>query len=219
MKLVNFEWKKVVVALLIVGMIVTMKKPVVAFSQGGILVVIDPGHSSGYNQGCVSGYTEGDWSMEQALEDKAALEACGFSVILTRDREGNPGLYERGQMAVQNSAGYDAVVFMSNHTNAYGDTQNPNASGVSAITSAYLSEKNTQLINTVMKAVADEMNQVTGVTDVKGIEVCQNFNGEDYYGVIRGSVSGARSLREAGAIYIYFRTWVSYKPGRVFLSF
>lgn len=108
---------------------------------------------------------------------------------------------------------------MSNHTNSYGDTQNPNASGVSAITSAYLSEKNTQLINTVMKAVADEMNQVTGVTDVKGIEVCQNFNGEDYYGVIRGSVSGARSLREAGAIYIYFRTWVSYKPGRVFLSF
>ena len=167
--------------------------------QSNVLVVIDPGHSAGYNAGCVSGYKEGDWAYKQSVYDKAALESYGFAVILTRDAAGNPSLYERGQVAVQKSAGYSAVVFMSNHTDAYGADQNINASGVSAITSGYLSAANTDLIHAVMNAAAAEMNKVTGNTRVRGIETRLLANGTDWYGVIRGSVSGAASTAQAAA--------------------
>lgn len=193
--------KKVLVCLLVLCFAACMwQTPCVAqAAQSNVLVVIDPGHSAGYNTGCVSGYHEGDWAYKQALYDKAALESYGFTVILTRDAAGNPGLYDRGQIAVQKSAGYSAVVFMSNHTNAYGADHNSNASGVSAITSQYLSAANTNLINAVMNAVAAEMNKTTGNTYVRGIETRLLDNGTDWYGVIRGSVSGASSAAQAAA--------------------
>ncbi len=163
-----------------------------------VLIVIDPGHTAYYNTGCVSGYYEGNWAMKQSEYDKAALEAYGFDVILTRDANGNPGLYDRGQVAVKNSAGYSAVVFMSNHTNAYG-SYNPDASSVSAITSQYLSSSNTALISCVLNAVAAEMNKTTGNTYVRGIETRLLDDGSDWYGVIRGSVSGSTSAAQAAA--------------------
>ena len=161
-----------------------------------VLVVVDAGHYTGYNPG-VAGYTEGDWSMRQARADKEALESYGFAVLLTRDEAGNPGLYDRGQMAVRagQSGKYAAVVFMSDHTDAceYDST----VSGVSAITSAHLSNSNMQLIQSVMQSVADEMNYVTGVTGIRGIETRMNPDGTDYYGVLRGAVSGVTSPSEA----------------------
>ncbi len=162
-----------------------------------VLVIVDAGHYTGYNPGVAAGCTEGDWSMRQARADKEALESYGFAVLLTRDEAGNPGLYDRGQMAVRagQSGKYAAVVFMSDHTDAceYDST----VSGVSAITSAHLSNSNMQLIQSVMQSVADEMNYVTGVTGIRGIETRMNPDGTDYYGVLRGAVSGVTSPSEA----------------------
>lgn len=192
--------KRLLICLLVLCSIVGMwQSPCIAqAAQPNVLIVIDPGHYAYYNQGCVSGYYEGNWSVVQSGYEKAALEAYGFDVIITRTASENPGLYERGQMAVKNSSGYSAVVFMSNHTNAYG-TYNPDASGVSAITSKYLSSSNTALINHVMEAVAAEMNKTTGNTYVRGIETRLLDNGTDWYGVIRGSVSGSTSAAQAAA--------------------
>ncbi len=166
--------------------------------QSDVLVVIDPGHSAYYNAGCVEGYYEGNQMLTLAQYEKAALEASGFDVIITRTASENPGLYDRGQMAVRNSAGYSAVVFMSNHTNAYG-VYNPDASGVSAYTSPYLSAANKQLINKLLEAMAAEMNKTTGNTYVRGIDARLAENGTDYYGVIRGSLSSATSVAQAAA--------------------
>lgn len=164
--------------------------------QSDVLVVIDPGHSAYCNQGCVPGYYEGNQMITLSLYEKSALESYGFDVILTRTASENPGLYERGQMAVRNSAGYSAVVFMSNHTNAYG-TYNPAACGVSAYTSPYLSESNRVLIKQLLDAVADEMYKTTGNTYVRGIDTRLLENGTDYHGVIRGSLSSATSSAQA----------------------
>lgn len=162
-----------------------------------VLVVVDAGHYTGYNPGVAAGYTEGDWSMRQARADKTALESYGFQVVLTRDENSNPGLYDRGQMAVKagQAGNYAAVVFMSDHTDAC--EYDSSVSGVSAITSAHLSNSNMQLIQSVMQSVADEMNFVTGVTGIRGIETRMNPDGTDYYGVLRGAVSGATSPSEA----------------------
>ncbi len=192
--------KRLLICLLVIYSMVGMwQTPDVALAATGkILIVIDPGHSAYYNAGCVGNYYEGNQMVTLAKYEKAALEAYGFTVIITRTAEGNPGLYERGQMAVKNSDGYAAVVFMSNHTNAYG-TYNPAASGVSAITSKYLSSSNTALIEYLMNAVATEMNKTTGNTYVRGLETRLLDNGTDWYGVIRGSVSASTSATQAAA--------------------
>ena len=54
-----------------------------------------------------------------SLYEKAALEKRGIDVILTRERNQDPGLYERGQMAVKKGHGYANVLFESNHTDAF----------------------------------------------------------------------------------------------------
>ncbi len=191
-----------VIAAISISMYATSFMPVqeaqAGTEQSEVLVVIDPGHSSYYNAGCVGGYYEGNQMLTLAQYEKAALEASGFDVIITRTASENPGLYDRGQMAVHNSAGYSAVVFMSNHTNAYG-AYNPEACGVSAYTSPYLAKANTALIEKLLDAVADEMCKTTGNTYVRGIDTRLLENGADYYGVIRGSLSSATSAVQAAA--------------------
>ena len=100
-----------------------------------LLVVIDPGHTDNtYNAGAVKGYYESKAVYDLSLYEKAALEKRGIDVILTRERNQDPGLYERGQMAVKKGHGYANVVFESNHSNAF----NGKAYGVTIIRSAHL---------------------------------------------------------------------------------
>ena len=67
-----------------------------------LLVVIDPGHTGNtYNAGAVKGYYESKAVYDLSLYEKAALEKRWIDVILTRERNQDPGLYERGQMAVK----------------------------------------------------------------------------------------------------------------------
>ena len=152
-----------------------------------LLVVIDPGHTGNtYNAGAVKGYYESKAVYDLSLYEKAALEKRGIDVILTRERNQDPGLYERGQMAVKKGHGYANVVFESNHSNAF----NGKAYGVTIIRSAHLpsSEK---LAVRMIDAIVKVMKPSTGITYNRGVTTKTQSNGADWYGVIRGAVSGA----------------------------
>ena len=158
-----------------------------------LLVVIDPGHTDNtYNAGAVKGYYESKAVYDLSLYEKAALEKRGIDVILTRDRNQNPGLYERGQMAVKKGRGYANVVFESNHSNAF----NGKAYGVTIIRSAHLpsSEK---LADRMIDAIVKVMKPSTGITYNRGVTTKTQGNGADWYGVIRGAVSGATTQGKA----------------------
>ena len=158
-----------------------------------LLVVIDPGHTGNtYNAGAVKGYYESKAVYDLSLYEKAALEKRGIDVILTRERNQDPVLYERGQMAVKKGHGYANVVFESNHSNAF----NGKAYGVTIIRSAHLpsSEK---LANRMIDAIVKVMKPSTGITYNRGVTTKTQSNGADWYGVIRGAVSGEVSQKQA----------------------
>ena len=158
-----------------------------------LLVVIDPGHTGNtYNAGAVKGYYESKAVYDLSLYEKAALEKRGIDVIMTRERNQDPGLYERGQMAVKKGRGYANVVFESNHSNAF----NGKAYGVTIIRSAHLpsSEK---LANRMIDAIVKVMKPSTGITYNRGVTTKTQSNGADWYGVIRGAVSGEVSQKQA----------------------
>ena len=158
-----------------------------------LLVVIDPGHTGNtYNAGAVKGYYESKAVYDLSLYEKAALEKRGIDVILTRERNQDPGLYERGQMAVKKGHGYANVVFESNHSNAF----NGKAYGVNVIRSAHLpaSEK---LADRMIDAIVKVMKLSTGITYNRGVTTKTQSNGADWYGVIRGAVSGATTQGQA----------------------
>ncbi len=158
-----------------------------------LLVVIDPGHTGNtYNAGAVKGYYESKAVYDLSLYEKTALEKRGIDVILTRERNQDPGLYERGQMAVKKGNGYANVLFESNHTDAF----NGKACGVTVVRSAYLpgSEK---LAEKMIDAIVKVMKPSTGITYNRGVVTKTQSNGADWYGVIRGAVSGAASQGQA----------------------
>lgn len=158
-----------------------------------LLVVIDPGHTGNtYNAGAVKGYYESKAVYDLSLYEKAALEKRGIDAILTRERNQDPGLYERGQMAVKKGHGYANVLFESNHTDAF----NGKACGVTVVRSAHLpgSEK---LAEKMIDAIVKVMKPSTGITYNRGVVTKTQSNGADWYGVIRGAVSGADSQGQA----------------------
>ncbi len=158
-----------------------------------LLVVIDPGHTDNtYNAGAVKGYYESKAVYDLSLYEKAALEKRGIDVILTRDRNQNPGLYERGQMAVKKGRGYANVVFESNHSNAF----NGKAYGVTIIRSAHLPSSE-NLADRMIDAIVKVMKPSTGITYNRGVTTKTQSNGADWYGVIRGAVSGEVSQKQA----------------------
>ena len=156
-----------------------------------VLVVIDPGHYPNYNKGAVAGYFEGDKMYDYSEHERDALKAYGIDVILTRGRANDLPLYQRGQVAVNHGKGYDVVIFKSNHSNGF----NGQACGVTVIRSLYLPESE-ELGQKLIDAIVGVMKPVTGITYSRGVVTKQGNNG-DYYGVIRGSVSGAKSEAEA----------------------
>lgn len=168
-----------------------------AAAEERILIVLDAGHQANTNRGVIQGYYEGNQMYQLTLYEKAALEAYGFDVILTRTETTSPSLISRGETAVQCARGYDRVVFMSDHSNAAEAAE----SGIVACTSKYLSNENLHLIQSIMDAAATEMNRVTGVTYNRHEILTRDYTevdaALDWYGVIRGSVQEARSCAEA----------------------
>lgn len=157
-----------------------------------VLVVLDPGHYPKYNKGAVAGYYEGDKMYDYSEYERDALKAYGVDVIITRSRGNDMELYDRGQVAVKNGKGYDAVVFISNHSNAF----NGKACGVVVYRSLYL-PGSAELGQKLIDAIVGVMKPETGITYSRGVTTRKGDSGADYYGVIRGSVSGAKSEAQA----------------------
>lgn len=157
-----------------------------------ILVVLDPGHYPRYNKGAAPGYFEGDKMYDLTEYERDALEAYGIDVIVTRDRKNDMELYDRGQVAVKKAKGYDEVVFVSNHSNGF----NGKACGVVVYRSHYLPES-AALGQKLVDAIVGVMKPVTGITYSRGVTTRKGSTGADYYGVIRGSVSGAKTKTQA----------------------
>ena len=158
-------------------------------------VVIDPGHTKDYNGGVAPGYYEGNkvFTLAKYLKEELERDTDQVKAILTKGNlADNPALYARGQKAVSE----DAAVFLSLHTNAVGDkSKYEKAYGVSVYRSLFLPDSE-DLGNKIADAVVAVMSPVTGVTYSRGVLTREGNNG-DYYGVIRGAVSGARSKAAA----------------------
>lgn len=158
-------------------------------------VVIDPGHTEDYNGGVAPGYYEGNkvFTLAKYLKEELERDTDQVEAILTKaNLADNPGLYARGQKAVSE----DAAIFLSLHTNAVGDrAKYEKAYGVSVYRSLFLPDSE-DLGNKIADAVVAVMSPVTGVTYSRGVLTREGNNG-DYYGVIRGAVSGARSKAAA----------------------
>lgn len=161
-----------------------------------ILIVLDPGHYPNYNKGVVPGYYEGNKMYTLSEYEKTALEAYGFNVMITRKRSADMALYTRGQVAVKNGKGYDEVVFISNHSDAGG----AGANGVTVYRSLYLPESKAlaQILATKIEAVIDASTGLKGKGRAENVQTRKGNNG-DYYGVIRGAVSGAQTTAKASA--------------------
>lgn len=158
-----------------------------------ILVVLDPGHYPNYNKGVAPGYYEGNKMFDLTELEKTELEKYGFKVIVTRKRDKDMDLYARGQVAVKNGKDYDEVVFISNHSNA----GVASANGVEVFRSLYLPESEALAVK-LCNAIESKMDAVTGCTSNKsrGVKTREGNHG-DYFGVIRGSVNGAKSTAVA----------------------
>ena len=86
-------------------------------------VVLDPGHG-GVEKGAASSYgNEKEYTLDVALKLRPLLQAKGFNVVMTRERDEVVSLHERARIA---NATRDSI-FVSIHFNAT-DT-NPSASG------------------------------------------------------------------------------------------
>lgn len=157
-----------------------------------ILVVLDPGHYPNYNKGASPGYYEGNKMYDFTEYERDALKSYGIDVIITRKRDKDMDLYARGQVAVKNGKGYDEVIFISNHSNGF----NGSAYGVVAYRSAHLPESTT-LGQKLIDAIVGVMKPITGITYSRGVKTRLNSSNSDYYGVLRGSVSGAKSVKQA----------------------
>ena len=170
-----------------------------------ILVVLDPGHKPDYNKGAAPGYYEGNKMYDLSEYERDALKAYGIDVIITRKRSDTMDLYARGQVAVKNAKGYDAVLFISNHSNAY----NGKAYGVEVYRSMYL-PYSSDLGNRLAKAIVMVMKPETGVTYNRGVKTRTGNGGADYYGVIRGSVSGATNVAQAAKRPVQYSYIIEY---------
>ena len=84
-------------------------------SPGEITIAVDPGHG-GSDTGAVSphGWFEKEANLLLAMEVRSALAARGYRVVMTREDDSFPGLYDRPKVAHASNA--DA--FVSIHHNA-----------------------------------------------------------------------------------------------------
>jgi N-acetylmuramoyl-L-alanine amidase/uncharacterized protein YraI len=136
-------------------------------------IFLDPGHggSDRANRG-PTGYVEADGVLDIARRLRSELQALGFEVSMSRDKDATVNLSQRGKMAGQ----FKADLFLSIHSNA--------GSAVATGTEVYYSVNLPQT-----KAIAAKMSKavanILGIPD-RGAKVreSQNYPGEDYYTVI-----------------------------------
>lgn len=146
-------------------------------------IMIDPGHG-GTDKSNIgpTGYIEADGALDISLKLRDELLATGaFEVRLTRDKDVFVAVRERGNMA----AIWGADLFISEHTNATGATNNTSTRGTEVYYS--VKRKDDAFAAEMSKAIA----QAIGTVD-RGAKKREstNYPGEDYYGVIDAAADG-----------------------------
>ena len=152
------------------------------------LIILDAGHGQfGNPYPVIKGAYEGTRNFVLAGFLKTALEAKGFSVMLTRNTiEDDPSLEARGRLAGDNNA----ILFLSLHSNAPGSATPPDryhqVKGVVVIYSLSDEEQNLPLALAFGDAVAECMNTANRGAITR---TYPDQPGVDYYGVLRHSVA------------------------------
>lgn len=170
-----------------------------------LYAVIDPGHYSGYNPWILPGHNEGDEMFTLAVMLKEELEQLGIGAKLTKQSAGeNPGLYERGQMAVRERKNHETVVFLSLHDNAPGASAADPSSvrGTMIFTSMYRVNTTRDFLEGLQNAVAEAIG--CGKREIYAKPYQEVNPAQDWWGVIRGAMDGAENQEEAdlrGAAY------------------
>ncbi|MCL2322872.1 MAG: peptidoglycan-binding protein, partial [Oscillospiraceae bacterium] len=145
-------------------------------------IVIDPGHTGGFNKGVCPGYYEGNAMLKLAKYLGEELTQYGADVIYTRTTDAeNPSLIDRGHK------GANADLFISLHSNA---SENSTIRGVDAFYSVRRPESKS-FATALGTAAAEAMG-----TPFRGSSIMLYPNDPtlDYFGVIRYSVEvGAKN--------------------------
>ncbi len=135
-----------------------------------VRICVDPGHG-GSDTGALSphGWREKEVNLMQAQCIREALEKAGFQVIMTREGDSFPALYERPQKA------YDERVdaFISVHHNATAAHRNPQ---LVRHTTTYASTSNGLALATcIQKHVAQVLSPVQNAgAQLRSFAVCRN---------------------------------------------
>ncbi len=152
------------------------------------IIVLDAGHGQFGNPYPILENTyEGTQNYRLSLHLKAALEARGFAVLLTRNAiEDDPSLEERGKLAGENHA----CLFLSLHSNAPGSATSPEAYHAVRGSEVYYSladtERNAEIARALNAAVVATMNTVDRGVKTRSYPDQPGIN---YYGVLRHSAA------------------------------
>ena len=148
------------------------------------LIVLDAGHGKlGNPYPLMEGCFEGTRNFVLAGYLRHALEARGFTVLLTRNRiEDDPSLEERGKLAGDNHA----ILFLSLHSNAPGQMASPEAYHAVRGAETYYSladeVRNAEIARALNNAVVATMNTVDRGIKTRSYPDQPRIN---YYGVLR----------------------------------
>ena len=150
---------------------------------GSVDIVLDPGHG-GSETGAVgpAGNREADINLQMSRRTRAALEAAGFSVLLTRDADVRLPIVTRAEIALA----LDPIAMISIHNNAGTDAPSaePGTEMFFQVESA-ASKRLAGLLYEETRAVLDGYTaDWVGMTDA-GAMVRENREGGDYYGMLR----------------------------------
>ena len=135
-----------------------------------VRICVDPGHG-GSDTGALSphGWFEKDVNLMQARAIRAALEKAGFQVVMTRDDDSFPALYDRPKKA------YDGRMdaFISVHHNATAANRNPR---IARHTTAYASTSNgLALAQCIQRHIAPTLAPVKDAgAQMRSFAVCRN---------------------------------------------
>ncbi|HVF73482.1 MAG TPA: N-acetylmuramoyl-L-alanine amidase [Acidimicrobiales bacterium] len=166
---------------------------------GGAAVVLDAGHG-GKEPGAVgpNGLQEKGLNLNVTNHAKAALEAAGYTVVLTRTADYRMTLEARGRVA----AALAPKAFVSIHHNAEPDGPRPQGPGSETyyqVASSDSKRLSGILYEEIVKALSAYPVAWVADTDA-GAKYRQNDRGNDYYGILRRTQGIPASLVELAFI-------------------
>ena len=137
---------------------------------GDVFIMVDAGHG-GSDSGALSphGWMEKDVNLAQAQAIRDALRKVGFKVVMTRDDDSFPALYDRPRSAWK----LKVDAFISVHHNATAANSDPRRA---RHTTAYASnDKGLPLAAAIQRHVARELSPLRDCgAQIKSLAVCRN---------------------------------------------